>query len=595
MLAPTLVSVFLASGLVAGLPQPADNLVEHERAASVPKSWQLVRSANPDDILTLRIAVKEHRKVDESQILARSDPKSHLYGKYMSAEQLHKLLADSTSPDARKASWDKVQRWIDQQNIPVVRDSARGFEIKVRADEAEALFGTKFSYYTREGDDVPVARTEAYSLPLGIRDDVDFVYPTVHFFDPAHSSRASESKLDRRQHFPTGPYDCTKYICPVNLTSMYNIDYMPETGSASKLAIAGFLEEYVNQEDWKSFISQYGMGNATTQAPFNVVNVNGGANIDKVEKAQIEGQLDMEFTTAFTGPLNVTYHMVGGRPPALYQPGNEPVPADENEQEPYLEYLDFLLAQDDVPQVISISYTDDEQSVPRSYADQVCDRFSYLAMRGVSVLVASGDAGAQGTRFSDCKGPDSEPRFIPTFPASCPWVTTVGATARWGGAVGWSSGGFSNYYPQPAWQKDAVSKYLASGSTGIPENPWFAWNASGRAYPDLTLLGADYLVINGGSPTPTKGTSASTPVIAAMIALLNDIRLKKGVPVLGFLNPLLYASNVAEAGFTDITEGNVNGCSNQDHQQAGFNAAVGWDAASGLGAPDFAKLRKLLT
>ncbi|KAK7981348.1 subtilisin-like protein [Apiospora saccharicola] len=574
MLAPTLVSLFLASGLVAGLPQPADNLVEHERAASVPKSWQKVRSATPDDILTLRIAVKEHRKVDESHILARSDPKSHLYGKYMSAEQLHKLLQDSTSPDARKASWEKVQRWISARNIPVAGESDRGFEIKVRASEAESLFGTKFSYYTREGDDVPVARTEAYSLPLDIRDDVDFVYPTVHFFDPAHS-RGSESKLARRQHIPTGPYDCTKYICPVNLTSKYNIDYVPETGSASKLAIAGFLEQYVNQEDWTSFITKYGMGNMTTQAPFNVVNVNGGANIDDVKKAQLEGQLDTQFTTAFTGPLNVTYHM-----------------------EPYLDYLDFLLAQDDIPQVISISYTDDEQAVPRAYADQVCDRFSYLAMRGVSVLVASGDAGAQGTRYSDCKGPDSEPRFIPTFPASCPWVTTVGATAGWGGAVGWSSGGFSNYYPTPAWQKDAVDKYLALGpnGTGVPaENPWFAWNASGRAYPDVTLLGVDYLVINGGSPNPAKGTSASTPVIAAMITLLNDIRLKKGMPVLGFLNPLLYASNVAEAGFTDITEGNINGCSIEGHQQAGFQAAVGWDAASGLGAPDFAKLRKLLT
>ncbi|KAK8869038.1 tripeptidyl-peptidase 1 [Apiospora arundinis] len=595
MLVPTFFSLFLATGLVTGLPQPANDLVEHERAATVPDSWHLVRPATHDDTLTLRIAVKEHRKVDENHILARSDPKSALYGKYLGADELNTLLAESTSTNARQASWDKVERWINQQKIPIVRSSARGFEIKLPADEAESLFAAKFAYYTSDSNGEPVARTEAYSLPNSLRDDIDFVYPTVHFFDSARA-RPTEAKLDRRQHMPTGPFDCSKYICPINLTTKYNIDYMPETGSASKLAIAGFLEEYANNEDWKNFLSQYGLGNASTRAPYNVVNVNGGKNDETLTKAMIEAQLDLEYTSAFLGPLNVTYHMVGGRPPALDQPGNVPVPDDMNEQEPYLEYLDFLLAQKDIPQVISISYTDDEQAVPRSYADQVCDRFSYLALRGVSVLVASGDAGAQGTRFSDCKGPDSEPRFIPTFPASCPWVTTVGATARWGGAVGFSSAGFSNYYPRPEWQNAVVEKYLANNTqVGVPEDSWFAWNKSGRAYPDLSLLGTDFLVLNRNIPTPTKGTSASTPVVAAMIALLNDIRLKKGMPVLGYLNPILYRSDVAEGGFTDVTDGVINGCSNQDHQQSAFRAAPGWDAASGLGTPDFAKLRKLLT
>ena len=92
---------------------------------------------------------------------------------------------------------------------------------------------------------------------------------------------------------------------------------------------------------------------------------------------------------------------------------------------------------------------------------------------------------------------------------------------------------------------------------------------------------------------PTKGTSASTPVVAAMISLLNDIRLRNGKPALGFLNPILYSRNMVDA-FTDITEGNINGCANADHQQPGFKASAGWDAASGLGAPDFAKLRKIL-
>ena len=36
------------------------------------------------------------------------------------------------------------------------------------------------------------------------------------------------------------------------------------------------------------------------------------------------------------------------------------------------------------------------------------------------------------------------------------------------------------------------------------------------------------------------GTSASSPTFAAIVSLLNDARLAKGKPVLGFLNPWLY-------------------------------------------------------
>ncbi|TLS30451.1 hypothetical protein PpBr36_02465 [Pyricularia pennisetigena] len=594
MFVASLLSLLLAACTVAGLPQQAaEDLVEHERAALVPTSWKRIRSATADDVLTLRIAVKNHHVLDQTHILARSDPNSPSYGKYLNAAELNSLLEESTSSSARQASWDRVKRWVGQQNVKVVRETARGIDVSLSAPEAESLFRTRFSIYTKDGDETPVARTEAYSLPASIRDDIEFVYPTIHFFQGGNS-RAHAPILERRQRsLPQGPFDCTKYNCPVNISAKYNIDYIPESASASKLAVAGFLEQYPSTEDLKSFVSKYGLGNSTNQAPFTVVTLNGGKNPDTIQDAKIEAQLDLEYTSSFTGPLNVTYYMVGGRPPTLKQPGNISVPANESDQEPYLEFLDFLLSQDDIPQVISISYTDDEQSVPRSYADQVCDRFGLLAVRGVSVLVASGDAGAQGTRFSDCVGPAGEPRFIPTFPASCPWVTTVGATAGWGGVAGFSSGGFSNYYPRPAWQSAAVEAYLPH--TGIPENPWYAWNSSGRGYPDLTLLGTDYLVTNGGFTQPVKGTSASTPVVASMIALLNDIRLRKGLPVLGFLNPLLYSSEVAQGGFTDITEGVVNGCSSAEAQQPGFTAASGWDAASGLGAPDFAKLRKLLT
>ena len=63
---------------------------------------------------------------------------------------------------------------------------------------------------------------------------------------------------------------------------------------------------------------------------------------------------------------------------------------------------------------------------------------------------------------------------------------------------------------------------------------------------------------------------------------LNELRLGAGKPALGFLNPFLYKN--ADA-FMDVTTGNNNGGG-----PSGFPAVKGWDAATGLGTPDFQKL-----
>ena len=57
---------------------------------------------------------------------------------------------------------------------------------------------------------------------------------------------------------------------------------------------------------------------------------------------------------------------------------------------------------------------------------------------------------------------------------------------------------------------------------------------------------------------------------------------------LGFLNPFLYGNPEA---FNDVKAGRNSGGFNKDY---GFSAIPGWDAASGLGTPDFEKLSQLI-
>jgi len=176
-----------------------------------------------------------------------------------------------------------------------------------------------------------------------------------------------------------------------------------------------------------------------------------------------------------------------------------------------------------------------------------------LAARGVTVLVSSGDNGvagsgcncnpasgvsyancacqaASGTSVSSWTGSNKWSGFgyWPSFPATCPYVTAVGATmgaktvvpsqaeaeiacqSQQGGVIT-TGGGFSTFYPQPSWQTAAVNKYFTQyPQSGISPG----YNAQGRGYPDVSLLGVNYQVVINGAVQDIFGTSASTPVFA---------------------------------------------------------------------------------
>ena len=55
------------------------------------------------------------------------------------------------------------------------------------------------------------------------------------------------------------------------------------------------------------------------------------------------------------------------------------------------------------------------------------------------------------------------------------------------------------------------------------------FTATGRATPDVSGLGEGYQVETGpGGVQSVGGTSASTPMFAGLVGLINDARLQKG-------------------------------------------------------------------
>lgn len=193
-------------------------------------------------------------------------------------------------------------------------------------------------------------------------------------------------------------------------------------------------------------------------------------------------------------------------------------------------------------------------------------------------------------------------RFTPIFPGSCPYITSVGATRGVGPeqAVSFSSGGFSDVFPRPSYQDTAVTTYL--GAVGL--NFEGLYNVSGRGYPDVAAAGSGFQVVSEAQIQSMDGTSASAPVFAAIVSLLNSALVAQGKPPLGFLNPWLYSVAGPGGALTDITVGGSKGCTGESLysglptpyvEGAGWNATVGWDPVTGLGTPLFNQLLALAT
>lgn len=202
---------------------------------------------------------------------------------------------------------------------------------------------------------------------------------------------------------------------------------------------------------------------------------------------------------------------------------------------------------------------------------------------GFTILSASGDNGA--TDFTDINATQLATTPTTSFPADDPWVTAVGGTtlARQGTGFdesAWndSGGGFSSFFSTPSYQQNLPGSVqnIQKNRRGVPDVASNGNPASGLA------------MYQNGAWTTAGGTSAATPVWAALMAIADQMA---GHP-LGFINPALYKlanSPHYAQDFRDITQGNNSVDTNGTVVQ-GYNATTGWDAITGWGSPNAVNL-----
>ncbi|KAH8979803.1 subtilisin-like protein [Lactarius akahatsu] len=477
-----------------------------------------------------------------------------------------------------------VNSWLKYHGVPSSVSLTHGGNwltlTGVSVSKANDLLGASYRLYRHTETNETIVRTIDYSLPVVLHPHVQTVAPTTYFASPRMSWQTPRKRdggaaaglvkatsgdlvtaLSRRDD--SDDDDDDENVSPPMLHWLYKTaTYVPAATDRNKLGIAGYVGEYPNPTDLKKFMKRF--HSSGTEATYTVVQVNNGG-YDPTNPG-LEATTDVQYASGMVHPTPITYYSVGEGP--------------QGETDPYLSWLDYMLSLNDIPQTISTSYANYETDYALDHARAACDLFMQLGARGVSVLFASGDKGVG----ADCVT-DGKVRFRPIFPASCPWVTTVGGTTDFWPeiAAGLSGGGFSDYFKRPDYQNEAVTTFFENfGNTyrGL-------YNDSGRGFPDIAAQAYNIGIIYRNKYTVVHGTSCATPIVAGIISLLNDYRISQGRRPLGFLNPWLYG--IARAGLNDITSGSNPGCNT-----GGFPAIVGWDPVTGLGSVDFQRLQRLL-
>merc|ERR1712194_12391 len=508
--------------------------------------------------------------------MAVSSPQSPRYGQHLTMEEVSALTSGSSDDQ------EVVSSWLVRAGVQPVL-SSRGDRIEFRASIAqiEALFQTEvYEYNSQLSEYQHISHTVFQAGALYAPQDVAVAVGAVFGL---HGT-----PLKMRPPLVSASATVAK-VTPSLLKQVYNVTGVTVSrGAKNRRATAEFQGQRTTQADLTAFFTQYVPDAKPGDEKYTCHN-KGQCEPPTPRQPQqgagVEAQLDIQYISAIA-------------------------PGIKNEVWSYMgmawctdvkQWTSDILDQSEPPQVFSVSYgiqgnvsLDKSQGCTQEIIMNIEDDFAKIAARGVSVMVSSGDDGSGGEVLFRTP-------LWPSWPASAPHATSVGATKfiddsnpakgeRATTQFG-PGGGFDCRWAVQDWQKDATAGYLAKSGIKLPIEKDFCRN--GRATPEISALGEGYQVINSGKTLSVGGTSASSPLFAGLVSLLNEYRLQNGKSPLGFLNPILYEMGAAKKStFRDVTIGN----NREDRTgplaplREGYDCAEGWDAVTGFGTPNFAEI-----
>ncbi|HTP19900.1 MAG TPA: S53 family peptidase [Solirubrobacteraceae bacterium] len=423
-------------------------------------------------------------------------------------------------------------------------------EVRATAGTIDRLFGLRLiDYRSADGRHfhAPIGRA---IVPRDLRDAIVAVAGVNNATIESDSAKANETDAAK----------AIEGMAPANVKMAYDINPLTGrriTGQGEKIALIEFGT--YQQSDLDGFDQQFDLPSVT---PRNVAvaggTTNGGAS------AVAEADLDLEVA-----------HEIAPAAQLLDYNAPEVTPSGADAFGAVVDQI----AADGQASVASVSWGTCEAATPAADLRRDEQALEAAAARGITVVAASGDAGAYTCQQDNGR----DHRLSVSWPSSSPFVLSVGGTSLstttagvYQGETAWQDtleqsgggGGLSLDFPRPSWQVGpGVANRFSDGKRQLPDvaadaDPWSGW--------DTYAAGA--LSVAGG-------TSAAAPFWAATTALIAQYARQHGVSRLGFVDPMLYAIAATPqraSAFHDVTKGT----------NRYYPATKGWDFATGLGSPD---------
>lgn len=533
---------------------------------SAPKGSKALTKA--DEAQTAEISLRLRSKVSPAAInkfVLKQSAKPAKNRRYLSREQLEDQYG------AAQADVDKVEAFVHSAGLTItnVHHSSRIVRVRGTVQALGKAFGVKLSKTVAAGR-VYRVRSGEVSIPATLKNIVIGVHgldnrPVArphfrrHSGAKSHASGAASltvAQIAKAYNFPTGLDGTGQCIAIIELNGIDKHNKAVDTG--------------YNVSDLQAFFKK----NALPYPDITSVGVDGGANIPgKPKGGDDEVVLDIEVAGAVAPGAKIVVYFA------------------PNTSSGFIDAIKAAV-HDKVrkPSVVSISWGGPEDPgghMSPAYMDALNEALRDAAAIGVTVCIAAGDDGSAD--MSDQW--DGKPHV--DFPGSSPFALSCGGTELiladgavksevvWNVNGGAGGGGVSNYFTRPAYQT----------GVGVPASPKGKVN---RGVPDLAGdadPNSGYKIYLGGKTRVIGGTSAVAPLLAGLLARINQKLAKSAGKSVGFINPQIYAAK-GKAAFRDIVGGN-NDVDGSLHGT--YAAGPGWDACSGLGVADGSKLLTVLT
>lgn len=480
----------------------------------------------------------------------------------------------------------KVAAWAQSQGIAVEYQAHTRTWLRLSgsAAQVQSAFHVQLHSYEVNGE-MHFANDRDPSIPAALEPLVSMIRGLDDFYPrPPHRIAQQSPDFDVTT--------TTHALVPADLWTIYDMNPVLTnyTGKGQKLVVVG--QSNTTLTDVDLFRKEIGLAANDPQIVFA-----GGTDPGAEASQSDEIDLDLEWAGGLAPDATIYY-----------------VYAEDS-------FLATAYAIDNnIAPVISSSYTECEAQVSAAVPGTGAF-FEGLAQQGnalgITWVVSAGDEGAAA-----CDLPTASTAvngLAVTMPASIPEVTGVGGATFNDSAGGyWSASNNSvnessalKYIPEGAWNDTSIVGHLSAsggGASTLYQKP--SWqtglgvpNDGARDVPDVAFSASEqhvpYTVIEGGQVEFIGGTSASAPVFAGMLTILNQYLVanhSQATAGLGNINPTLYRlAHSSTNAFHDITSGsNIVPCAintpNCTVGSLGYNAGPGYDEVTGLGSIDFANL-----